>query len=182
MSFVQLRIAPVGAHAGGHLKYVVLILRADNHGEGGGLALTALATQAVAHRPRLRQACFSGRVRRHAFLRRQPDHTCHFGARCNGGLEVLTPTLTPYCGASHRGHPGRTLLCAACWYGGGRSLLWAHHCRVVRRIRHHRRMACVPSNRHPGCAQPTQCVGVPGITWLAHVCCRRRDRIGTHGC
>src|SRR6516225_5511167 len=26
------------------LKYVVLILRADNRGEGGGLALTALAT------------------------------------------------------------------------------------------------------------------------------------------
>ena len=29
------------------LKYVVLILRADNHGEGGGLALTALAARAV---------------------------------------------------------------------------------------------------------------------------------------
>ena len=29
------------------LKYVVLILRADNHGEGGGLALTALAAAAV---------------------------------------------------------------------------------------------------------------------------------------
>ena len=30
------------------LKYVTLILRADNRGEGGGLALTALAAQAVA--------------------------------------------------------------------------------------------------------------------------------------
>jgi hypothetical protein len=30
------------------LKYVMLILRADNRGEGGGLALTALAAQAVA--------------------------------------------------------------------------------------------------------------------------------------
>ncbi|MFM2121081.1 MAG: hypothetical protein RL722_2549, partial [Pseudomonadota bacterium] len=38
------------------LKYVTLILRADNHGEGGGLALTALAAQAVGSaRPRLRQ-------------------------------------------------------------------------------------------------------------------------------
>jgi KUP system potassium uptake protein len=36
------------------LKYVLLILRADNRGEGGGLALTALAAQAVAGRPRLR--------------------------------------------------------------------------------------------------------------------------------
>ncbi len=37
------------------LKYVTLILRADNHGEGGGLALTALAAQAVGAHPRLRQ-------------------------------------------------------------------------------------------------------------------------------
>jgi KUP system potassium uptake protein len=35
------------------LKYVLLILRADNRGEGGGLALAALAAQAVAGRPRL---------------------------------------------------------------------------------------------------------------------------------
>lgn len=38
------------------LKYVILILRAHNHGEGGGLALTALATTAVSHKPRLRRA------------------------------------------------------------------------------------------------------------------------------
>ena len=37
------------------LKYVVLILRADNHGEGGLIAMLALATQAVKDRPRLRQ-------------------------------------------------------------------------------------------------------------------------------
>ncbi|HVQ02287.1 MAG TPA: potassium transporter Kup [Burkholderiaceae bacterium] len=36
------------------LKYVTLILRADNRGEGGGLALTALAAQAVDGQPRLR--------------------------------------------------------------------------------------------------------------------------------
>jgi len=37
------------------LKYVILILRADNRGEGGGLALTALATQAVKDKPALRR-------------------------------------------------------------------------------------------------------------------------------
>ncbi len=36
------------------LKYVVLILRADNNGEGGLIAMLALASQAVKHRPRLR--------------------------------------------------------------------------------------------------------------------------------
>jgi KUP system potassium uptake protein len=37
-------------------KYVVLILRADNNGEGGLIAMLALASQAVKHRPRLRRA------------------------------------------------------------------------------------------------------------------------------
>jgi KUP system potassium uptake protein len=37
------------------LKYVLLILRADNHGEGGLIAMLALATQAVAERPGLRR-------------------------------------------------------------------------------------------------------------------------------
>ncbi len=36
------------------LKYVLLILRADNNGEGGLIAMLALATTAVAGRPRLR--------------------------------------------------------------------------------------------------------------------------------
>ena len=37
------------------LKYVVLILRADNHGEGGLIAMLALASQAVKQRPKLRE-------------------------------------------------------------------------------------------------------------------------------
>jgi KUP system potassium uptake protein len=37
------------------LKYVLLILRADNHGEGGLIAMLALASQAVKDRPVLRQ-------------------------------------------------------------------------------------------------------------------------------
>lgn len=37
------------------LKYVVLVLRADNEGEGGLVAMLALASQAVIDKPRLRQ-------------------------------------------------------------------------------------------------------------------------------
>ena len=37
------------------LKYVVLILRADNHGEGGIMALTALAVHAAGSTPRRRR-------------------------------------------------------------------------------------------------------------------------------
>ena len=37
------------------LKYVTLVLRADNHGEGGLVAMLALASQTVKHKPRLRR-------------------------------------------------------------------------------------------------------------------------------
>ena len=37
------------------IKYALLILRADNHGEGGIMALLALASSAVARNPRLRR-------------------------------------------------------------------------------------------------------------------------------
>jgi KUP system potassium uptake protein len=37
------------------LKYVLLVLRADNHGEGGLVAMLALASQAVKDRPALRK-------------------------------------------------------------------------------------------------------------------------------
>ena len=37
------------------LKYVTLVLRADNHGEGGLVAMLALASQAVADKPNVRR-------------------------------------------------------------------------------------------------------------------------------
>ena len=37
------------------LKYVVLVLRADNHGEGGLVAMLALASQSVKDKPKLRR-------------------------------------------------------------------------------------------------------------------------------
>ena len=37
------------------VKYVVLVLRADNHGEGGLVAMLALASQSVKDQPRLRK-------------------------------------------------------------------------------------------------------------------------------
>ncbi|HJV70932.1 potassium transporter Kup [Ideonella sp.] len=61
------------------LKYVTLILRADNRGEGGALALTALAAHAVAHKPRLRFALLSLGV---------------FGATLFYGDSVITPAIS----------------------------------------------------------------------------------------
>lgn len=61
------------------LKYVTLILRADNRGEGGALALTALAAHAVARKPRLRIALLSLGV---------------FGATLFYGDSVITPAIS----------------------------------------------------------------------------------------
>ncbi|GAB2468229.1 potassium transporter Kup [Comamonas humi] len=61
------------------LKYVILILRADNHGEGGGLALTALAAAAVKGSPRLRRALLLLGV---------------FGASLFYGDSVITPAIS----------------------------------------------------------------------------------------
>ncbi len=61
------------------LKYVILILRADNRGEGGGLALTALAAHAVAAKPALRNALLLLGV---------------FGATLFYGDSVITPAIS----------------------------------------------------------------------------------------
>ncbi len=61
------------------LKYVTLILRADNRGEGGGLALTALAAQAVRSRPGLRRGLLLLGV---------------FGATLFYGDSVITPAIS----------------------------------------------------------------------------------------
>jgi KUP system potassium uptake protein len=62
------------------LKYVVLILRADNRGEGGILALTALATQSVG--------------RRRAFMRTSLLLLGVFGATLFYGDSIITPAVS----------------------------------------------------------------------------------------
>jgi KUP system potassium uptake protein len=61
------------------LKYVTLILRANNRGEGGIMALLALANSGVPHRPRLRRWLFAIGV---------------FGASLFYGDAVLTPAIS----------------------------------------------------------------------------------------
>ena len=61
------------------LKYVLLVLRASNRGEGGIMALLALATTAVSERPRLRAALLVIGV---------------FGAALFYGDAVLTPAIS----------------------------------------------------------------------------------------
>jgi hypothetical protein len=63
------------------LKYVVLVLRADNNGEGGLVAMLALASQAVKDKPELREhAAGGGHFRHLAVLWRRGHHAGHLGA------------------------------------------------------------------------------------------------------
>jgi KUP system potassium uptake protein len=79
------------------IKYVVLVLRADNHGEGGLVAMLALASQAVKDKPELRKVLLMVGI----------FGTCLFygdgvitpaisvlGAM--EGLEVISPTFKQY--------------------------------------------------------------------------------------
>ncbi|MFD0668062.1 potassium transporter Kup [Ramlibacter sp. MAHUQ-53] len=61
------------------LKYVVLVLRADNHGEGGLVAMLALASQAVKDKPRLRSAMLAVGI---------------FGTSLFYGDGVITPAIS----------------------------------------------------------------------------------------
>jgi KUP system potassium uptake protein len=61
------------------LKYVTLVLRADNQGEGGLVAMLALAASAVAHRPRLSKVLFGLGI---------------FGAALFYGDGVITPAIS----------------------------------------------------------------------------------------
>ena len=79
------------------LKYVVLILRADNRGEGGALALTALAAQAVQARPQLRGGLLLlGLFGATLFYGDSVITPAISVMGAIEGLEVATPTLKPY--------------------------------------------------------------------------------------
>ncbi|RYF62740.1 MAG: potassium transporter Kup, partial [Comamonadaceae bacterium] len=61
------------------IKYVVLVLRADNEGEGGLVAMLALASRAVAHRPKLRSGLLAVGI---------------FGTALFYGDGVITPAIS----------------------------------------------------------------------------------------
>jgi KUP system potassium uptake protein len=79
------------------LKYVVLILRADNRGEGGILALSALAAQSTEKYPRLRSyLLLLGLFGATLFYGDSVITPAISVLGAMEGLTVVTPTLTPF--------------------------------------------------------------------------------------
>jgi KUP system potassium uptake protein len=79
------------------LKYVVLIMRADNHGEGGLMALLALASQSVKDRPQLRRVLLMIGVFGVALFFGDGVITPAISVlSAVEGLEIVTPAAKPY--------------------------------------------------------------------------------------
>ncbi len=79
------------------LKYVLLVLRADNRGEGGSLALAALASNAVRDRPRTRTAMLMLGVAGAALFYGDSVLTPAISVLgAMEGLEIIAPGLKPY--------------------------------------------------------------------------------------
>ncbi len=79
------------------LKYVVLILRADNRGEGGVVALSALAAQSTEKYPRLRSyLLLLGLFGATLFYGDSVITPAISVLGAMEGLTVVTPTLTPF--------------------------------------------------------------------------------------
>ncbi len=79
------------------LKYVLLIMRANNNGEGGTMALMALASQATRERPRLLRALIVMGILGAALFYGDGVITPAISVlSAVEGLEVATPTFKPY--------------------------------------------------------------------------------------
>ena len=79
------------------LKYVTLIMRADNHGEGGLMALLALASRSVQDQPKLRAALMTLGVFGVALFFGDGVITPAISVlSAVEGLEVVTPKAVPY--------------------------------------------------------------------------------------
>ncbi len=79
------------------LKYVVLVLRADNAGEGGLIAMLALASQAVKHKPELRRVLLVIGIFGTSLFYGDGVITPAISVlSAVEGLEVVSPGLHPY--------------------------------------------------------------------------------------
>ena len=75
------------------IKYVLLVLRADNDGEGGILALITLIRRGTPGGRRTKIALAALGCWCFLVLRRQHDHPRHLGALGREGLKIVEPSF-----------------------------------------------------------------------------------------
>ena len=112
-------------------KYVLILLRADNNGEGGTLALMALAQRALGAPRRLDHP--ARHHQRRAVLRRRDHHAGAVGALGRRRPEGRNAGLRALRRAAHGGDPGRAVCRAVARHRQGRGLLRPDHAGLVRR-------------------------------------------------
>ena len=112
------------------IKYLMFVLRADNHGEGGILALTRWPSD---HRREERCEVIAARhFWRCAFVRRRHHHTGDLRARCDGRLERGAPGFEPIRGADQPSASSWRCSAFKSRHGRCRQGFRAHHAAVVR--------------------------------------------------
>ena len=137
------------------LKYVVILLRADNNGEGGTLALMALAQRAVGQ-GRRRDRAARHHLRR-AVLRRCGPDAGAVGTVGDRRHQARYRDLRALCRAVDGDHSGGAVRRPVPRHGARRRVLRADHVRLVRRHRDRGRAADHAPSRSAAGVQPAPC-------------------------
>ena len=158
------------------VKYVLLLVRLDNQGEGGTLSLLALFQAALGRRttpgPRARD-------RRHGtLLRRRGDHAGDLGPLRGRGPEARHAGVRPLRRAAHARDPGGPLRRPEPRHGVGGAVVRTDHGGMVRRHGRGRPAAYRRRSGRAGRLRPALCPLVPRQPRPRRL---RRARLGVPG-
>ena len=143
------------------LKYVLILLRADNKGEGGTLALMALAQRALGKSAGAVVLC--GIISAALFYGDAMHHAGAVGAVRDRRPQARHPRLRSLHRAADRRDPGRVVRRAITRHRQGRGVLRSDHRGVVHRHRHPRHSGSSPAI--PRSCSPS--IPVYAVTFLA---------------
>ena len=128
------------------IKYVVILLRADNNGEGGTLTLVALAQRALGHgRAAAAWCCCSASSGAGLFYGDAMITPAISVLSAVEGLKLATPALDRLRRADRLADPDRPVHGPEPRHRQGRGLLRAGHGAVVRDPGAHRRLSTSPT-------------------------------------
>ena len=140
-------------------KYVLFLMRADNHGEGGTLSLMALAQRALGGATRVFMLGVAGAALFYGDALITPAISVLSAVE---GLKLVTPVLRRLRHRDRGRHPVPAVRSAAAWHRQGGGLVRADHPGLVHRDRRPRPAPC-PGR--PGRAQVVQPGSRRDLSW-----------------